>query len=154
MIITDAFLGEHAIFYAQFRLLDDTLPESIDIGLVVAQAALLGEALSSHANLEEELLFQELERKIGPAGPLAVMRTEHQQIETRLAGLADSITLDQAIDLFSRTIKLARAHFAKEEQILYPLAIQTLDIQELNRLGHTWSALRYVFVTSNIASSL
>jgi len=74
MKITDAFLGEHGVFYAQFSHLEQTVPNTAALGEVQAQAALLTAALETHAHLEEELLFSTLEPHLGQGGPLAVMR--------------------------------------------------------------------------------
>lgn len=146
MKITDGFLGEHAIFYAQFTFLEEKMPKAEDLSLVKAQGALLESALASHAALEEELLFQNLEPHIGPGGPLAVMRVEHNQIEGNLTALPRLETCVQAQDNLLQTIQIARAHFAKEEQILYPLSERTLGNDRLSELGEQWAARRKVMI--------
>ena len=51
--------------------------------------------LLTHASLEDELLFHELERDLpGDQGPLAVMREEHEQIECGLARLGGADPAD------------------------------------------------------------
>jgi len=88
MKITDALLGEHGVFYVLFHHLEtpaakDRIPDGPRDG-----AALLSEGLITHARLEDELLFAALEPHLGSrAGPLAVMRLEHQEIEEGLARL-------------------------------------------------------------------
>ncbi len=146
MKITDAFLGEHAVFYAQFDHMELTVPSEDSVTQVKTQAAVLGAALAGHAQLEEELLFQKLETHIGPGGPLAVMRMEHEQIEENLARLPDLETLEDARTVLLQTVKVAREHFAKEEQILYPLAERTLGIDHLTQLGEQWAGVRKVFI--------
>jgi len=148
MKITNAFLGEHAIFYAQFTFLEEEIPQIEDLSLVKAQGALLASALASHAALEEELLFQTLESFIGPGGPLAVMRMEHNQIEENLAAIPGHETSGQAREVLFQTIQIARSHFAKEEQILYPLAERALGHDQLFELGKQWAARRKVMVAS------
>lgn len=56
MKVTDALLGEHAVFYAQFDYLEKTIPPAKDLALVKSQGAMLTAALASHAHLEDELL--------------------------------------------------------------------------------------------------
>ena len=145
MMITDALLGEHAVFYAQFDYLEQSLPTADSLPLVKSQGAMLAAALAGHAQLEEELLFTTLEPHIGPMGPLAVMRMEHEEIEqTLLERLPAAQELDQARKLLLRVIEVAREHFAKEEQVLYRLAPQSLSAEILTDLGAQWAAHRAI----------
>jgi iron-sulfur cluster repair protein YtfE (RIC family) len=147
MKVTDAFLGEHAVFYAQFDLLESTVPTCGSAGQIRDHAALVAAALASHARLENDLLFVSLEPHLGTqGGPLAVMRAEHDEIE-------DGLTRIQAMDdlagvqrLMLDILRTARAHFAKEEQILFPTAEQALDEKTLTRLGAEWAVKRTVFL--------
>jgi len=82
MILTEALLGEHAVFYAQFDHLVQTVPGVGDLTIIQAQTALIASALATHAQLEEDLLFKALDPHLGEMGPLAVMRMEHQEIES------------------------------------------------------------------------
>jgi hemerythrin-like domain-containing protein len=144
MKITDALLGEHGVFYAQFSHLEQVVPQLADLALVKAQAALLTAALETHAHLEEELLFSALEPHLGQGGPLAVMRMEHQQIEEGLARLPGLTELVSARQLLLQVVEVARGHFAKEEQVLYPMAHQALDETTLAELGDRWAVQREV----------
>jgi iron-sulfur cluster repair protein YtfE (RIC family) len=150
MKITDAFLGEHAVFYAQFTFLEETLPKTKDLALIKSHGSMLGIALVGHAQLEEELLFQKLEPFIGSGGPLAVMRSEHKQIEGGLVRLSDLETLEQTRTVLLHTINVARGHFAKEEQVLYPLAERTLEGYRNTELGEQWADQRQVFIVRKI----
>ena len=144
MKITDAFLGEHAVFYAQFGYMEQVIPGATSVMQVKTQGAMLKAALEGHAKLEEELLFKNLESHIGPQGPLAVMRAEHDEIERSLESLPSIQELAQAQALLLKVIEVARNHFAKEEQILYPIAQQTLSPENLSDLGSEWAAHRSV----------
>lgn len=53
MKITDALLGEHAVFYAQFEHLRQSLPVADALTQVHSQGAMLAAALATHAHLEE-----------------------------------------------------------------------------------------------------
>lgn len=145
MKITDAFLGEHAVFYAQFDYLEQNVPEATG-NLVKSWGAMLAAALATHAGLEEDLLFTTLEPQIGSMGPLVVMRMEHDEIERSLEKLSSTQGEDQARELLLHTISVARDHFAKEERILYPIADQTLSSEKLDDLGSQWSARRTIFL--------
>jgi hemerythrin-like domain-containing protein len=146
MKITDAFLGEHAVFYAQFDHLEAKIPAMNSLEQVKIQGAMVEAGLKGHAGLEEELLFKTLEPLIGPMGPLAVMRAEHEEIERSLHVLPGVQELAQAQHLLLQVIAIAREHFAKEEQILYPTALQTLSAEELSELGKQWAEKRQVFL--------
>jgi iron-sulfur cluster repair protein YtfE (RIC family) len=144
MIITDALLGEHAVFYAQFNHLEQSIPAADTLSQVKSQGAMLAAALAGHANLEEELLFKTLETNIGSIGPLTVMRMEHDQIEGGLERLPSVLNLEQARELLLQIVEVARGHFAKEEQVLYPMASQALSAETLIDLGAQWAARRAV----------
>lgn len=86
------------------------------------------DGLRQHIRDEEEILFPAFEERIGmnaQAGPTAVMRMEHQQLEALLMDLAGPFdgaagreaTL-RAADALSR---LLGDHDAKEEDTLYPM---------------------------------
>ncbi len=144
MKITDAFLGEHAVFYAQFDHMEQMIPIAASVAQVKTQGAMLKSALAGHAQLEEELLFKNLESHIGPMGPLAVMRAEHDEIERSLESLPGTQDLAQAQALLLKVIEVARNHFSKEEQVLYPMALQTLTPETLSDLGSQWAERRSV----------
>lgn len=146
MKITDALLGEHGVFYAQFSHLEQVVPQLADLAVVQAQGALLTAALETHAHLEDELLFSALEPHLGQGGPLAMMRMEHQQIEEGLARLPGLGELVPARQLLLQVVQVARGHFAKEEQVLYPMAQQALGDAKLVELGTLWAAQREVVV--------
>lgn len=151
MKITDAFLGEHAIFYAQFAHIEQTVPGAECLCRVKHQAGLLAAALTSHARLEDDLLFVHLEPHLGTqAGPLTVMRAEHEEIENGLRALPDCDDLTEGKALFLRTVLVARQHFAKEEQILYPLALRALGEDALQELGEEWAELRSVSTRTEV----
>lgn len=142
--ITDALLGEHAILYGLFDQLAALV--SGDGGLAELRTAvgLLGPLLASHARLEEDLLFSALAPHLGSAGPLQVMRMEHDEIDRLLGRFSDAAELPVARDLLHSLNEIVRAHFAKEEQVLFPTATQVLDPALLTRLGEQWADQRAV----------
>jgi hemerythrin-like domain-containing protein len=145
MKITDALLGEHGVFYAQFDYMEKNISQATDLVLVKSQGAMLTAALATHAHMEDELLFVALEAHIDPQfGPLAVMRMEHHEIEGSLIRLQEVQDLPEAKHLLLHAVQTARAHFAKEEQVLFPMAQQMLETNKLNQLGAKWAELRKV----------
>ncbi|HEX9670722.1 MAG TPA: hemerythrin domain-containing protein [Thermoanaerobaculia bacterium] len=146
MKITDALRGEHGVL---LRMLEFVAGEARGASLGDAQAMgrLLRQAIESHAQLEDELLFCALEPSL-PAqqGPLAVMRMEHAEIEGSLERLARETAAEGAGALLLHLAEVARDHFAKEEQVLFPLAERVLPAERLVEIGTTWAERRAVLV--------
>lgn len=119
-----------------------------------AAAHLMDGELVSHARREDEALFPALERELGADdGPTGVMREEHRAIHARGALLRStldelervqhpalmrsgaelgSLAADGADAAALRAtgrefLSLIEDHFAKEEQILFPMAREVLD---------------------------
>ena len=143
--LVDMLLGEHGVLYALFNKIE-ALDKDASLDTVQGSIAVLSATLVSHAMLEEELLFSKLEQHIGAGGPLMVMRAEHEQIEGTLQNLPKISDAVQALRVVKETCGLARDHFAKEENILFPLARQTLGDEKLAELGGEWSRRREVVV--------
>ncbi len=139
--ITDALLGEHGVIYALLAHLENATFASAEEAR--AAAAMLHAGLESHAHIEDELSFVPLEGHLGTAGgPLAVMRMEHDEVERTLARLLEVDDVAEARTLAAHLGKTARDHFGKEEQVLFPMAEQMLDADELRRLGKEWATRR------------
>jgi hemerythrin-like domain-containing protein len=81
MKLTDALRGEHAILYQLFEAVRETLSESDDIAIIRNSVETLERILTSHAAIEDEFLFPELDSHIAEMGPLEMMRAEHQSID-------------------------------------------------------------------------
>lgn len=144
MKMTDALLGEHGVFYALFGYLEETLVTVQSADEVRRLASMLAAALVPHAVMENEILFPALEERIGPAGPIAVMRAEHDAIEGALTSLQDSDDADELKARILGAIKTAREHFKKEETVLFPIAVDRLDAGLLRQIGAKWAARRKV----------
>jgi hemerythrin-like domain-containing protein len=95
--------------------------------------------LRRHIGFEEEILFPEFEAASGMpsnAGPTAVMRAEHREIETLLEAIASGIG-DAAGDvaaLRARFHDVIGDHNVKEEQVLYPTTDYLLGAEAADRL--------------------
>ncbi len=146
MKLTDALLGEHGAFYALFDEIEALARSAGTHAQVQGSAAVLNALVRSHAMLEDELLFTALEPHLGEAGPLAVMRTEHEQIENALIGVEDASSLKEAAESVLPALAMARSHFQKEERVLFPMAEQVLDEEILTRLGWSWASARGVSI--------
>ncbi len=163
MKITDALKGEHGVFYAQFELLEEVVAPAT-LPVLKAQGAILAAGLTPHAQMENDLLFPALEAHLGTDGPTAAFRAEHAEIESAferlrqlrelnrdhnqidaaLARLPETPSLAEARDLIDEIVHAAREHFAKEEQMLFPMAEQLLGERTLEELGAEWARRRSV----------
>jgi len=146
MKITDALLGEHGAFYAQFDRLDEQLPVCRDVAEVREQAALLAAALVSHARIEDELLFAAMTRAEADPGLLEALESEHSAIADRLSRAQGTADLTLARNELLEAVSMARDHFAKEERLAFPLADELLGTPALQELGVSWAGRRDVFV--------
>lgn len=142
MKLTDALLGEHGACYALFDHVEAALPRLETLTEVRRVAELVGGALLSHSNLEDELLFPALEARIGSGGPLVVMRAEHNAIEGAIDAAIAAPDRDAAVAALRRAIAIVRPHFKKEERVLFAIAAQRLGDDELERLGAAWARAR------------
>ncbi len=146
MKMTDALLGEHGAFYAQFDRLEADLPHGTDEHQIREQAALLAAALISHARLEDEVLFRRMAEAGADVGLLATMEDEHQRIAALLDRAQVSAKQDTARAALLEAVALAREHFAKEERVAFPMAEAVLDEEVLEALGTAWAERRAVFL--------
>lgn len=142
MRITEAFIGEHAVLYPQLAAVEQAAPDYSVVGEARAHSALLAAALMSHAALEEELLFAEMASIPEAAGPLAVMTEEHRDIEASIGRAGGIAMLEEARDLLLHVVDVARPHFAKEEDVLFPMAERALPESRLIQLGDEWASRR------------
>ena len=123
--------------------LDKAAFDALDRGdLAVARTlfAHFARGLDRHIRFEEDVLFPAVETRAGlprHAGPTAVMRAEHVQIRTCLAGITDALAADGAgaVQIRARMLSVLGGHNLKEEQILYPMADRALGREEADALA-------------------
>ncbi len=135
MKITDALKQEHVVFIGMFDELDGMLTRNAEVAELKAKAALLAVGLISHANLERDTLFAALPNLGGGAGPIDVMKLEHDEIERGFVAIADESDAAKVRDALAHLLALARQHFDKEEQMLFVMAQEFLGEQTLVALG-------------------
>lgn len=145
MKITDAFLGEHGVFYAQFDWIEEVLSGGPGLDCTRHLAGMLASALATHAALENELLLDAAEAAAGSSvGPFVVMRQEHDEIEALVERAVRSDDGDRARRDLAEAIHRARDHFEKEEKVAFPMAEDVLGEAGLERAGETWGRRRRV----------
>ncbi len=144
MKLTDALLGEHAVIYDLFAYVRDRIGNTGDLGDIQAAVSVLDRLLVNHAEVEEALLFPNLEPHLGQAGPLAMMRAEHEGIIELLGAAKGETDVDALKTIIGQLLDLSYGHFEKEEGALFPMARQFLDEETLTALGDQWAESRKV----------
>lgn len=139
MLITDALLNEHGVFYLFLQHIERGLPTFDSLSVLQNRIAAFAFALEAHASLEDELLFNALEAHLGTnGGPLTVMRMEHDQITDLFGKIEAATELEPARIFVKRMLLVTRSHFQKEEQALFRMARQFLSEDQLTDLGAEW----------------
>ena len=86
--------------------------------------------LNTHiTDREEGHLFPALEAACGPAGPIAVMRMEHEQMRALVTQMNDALAAQEHqrfLGLGETLMMLTQQHNMKEENILYPMMDQVI----------------------------
>ncbi|MDP6954023.1 MAG: hemerythrin domain-containing protein [Alphaproteobacteria bacterium] len=153
MELTDALLGEHAVIYELFDQLRETVRNSNDIADIRRACATVEKVILSHARIEDELLFPSLEPHLGPMGPLAVMRAEHQEIDESLEALRSETDVAALKGAIGQFLALAAGHFQKEEMVLFGMTRQCLDESKLQELGQEWGTRRSVDLSGSAGAA-
>jgi hemerythrin-like domain-containing protein len=142
MKITDAFMGEHAVLYAQLDHLEEAVPRAKTAGEVKAMAAMLEAALASHAQLEDELLLDSLQPGLAQMGKLEKVQHEHDGICSGLAQVRTVRTRAEAQRRLLAVVQMAREEFDLEERVIFRIAEDTMHAETLEKLGRSWARKR------------
>lgn len=153
--IVDGLLGEHAVFYHLFDVIETRLDGAAGGGPgpdpdadpgpegVRALGEVLAALLKRHAQLEEELLFERVEQALGGRAPLDPLRNQHDDIETTL-GAALARSGEETAWMLREAIAVCMDHFMQEETQVFPIARDVLDEAALREIGAAWAKAREV----------
>lgn len=122
------------------RLSQDQLTELRTVSQMLLEA-------ESHHKREEDALFPRLEQQ-GINGPPSIMRLEHNELRKRKKALKELIERADRLEatnfsqelneLTGYIVPTLRSHIFKEDNILYPTALQAIR-------GDEWSSIRRQF---------
>ena len=144
MKITDAFIAEHAVIYAQLDHLEHAIPAARSLGEVKVMAGILQAALKPHAEAEDELLFNGLEPGLDQMGKLEKVQHEHDAICKGLEQIRTARTKKEAQRRLLSVVHLTRKEFDMEDRIIFRMAEELLREDTLLRLGKAWARKRFV----------
>lgn len=142
MKITDILRAEHTVFHHLFDHIEATAPRLKTLGEVKSLAVLIEKVMAPHSKTEDDLFIEPLEHCFEQLGQRDTFHDEHEQIDAMLTKVGKARELKVARKLLLRVIAAARAHFDKEERIVFPLAEQVLKATTLTRLGSEWMKRR------------
>jgi hemerythrin-like domain-containing protein len=133
-VVIDRLKNEHAAVLAR---IERDLPGLGDPRTAGGFLDFLEREVVTHFRLEEEALFPELARLAIAAGPLRVMDAEHGAFRALLAAGKAARKRGDGRGLSTAAADLAallRAHIAKEDGVLFPMALDVLDEEQMRRL--------------------
>jgi hemerythrin-like domain-containing protein len=142
MKITDVLRAEHAVFHSLFDYIESAAPRLKTLAEIRALAAAMGAITKGHSRTEDELLIAPLEHCIEQMGQAEAFHTEHEEIDRTLMLIQKVKSVSKARQLMLSAVTASRAHFNKEERILFPMAEKVLNIGSLKNLAGSWQRQR------------
>lgn len=128
-----------------FTLSQDDMAELRNVSQMLVEA-------ESHHKREEDALFPRLEQQ-GITGPPSIMRLEHDELRKRKKALKELTEtagkLNQAdftkqlTELESFIVPTLRSHIFKEDNILYPTALQAISENEWSTIKREFDEIGY-----------
>ncbi len=146
MDVTDALLGEHGVFHLLVEQLDDALGRCDNVAELRVAAEPLAISLLGHHRVEEETLLAPYERETGSLGPLKCLRHEHEQMNQLVRIIFRTADASELREQIRALLDIVRRHLAREEQLLFGLARQTLPEGARADSGAHWAQFRGVML--------
>lgn len=142
MKITEALFAEHLVFHNLFDRIEATAPQVKTLSELKLLAGLMESMLRAHSDTEDELFLGPLEHCFEQIGQRDQFLKEHQEMDGSLQRVQEATRLDAARKQLLAAVAHSRAHFDKEERIVFPLAERMLNAKTLTSLGQTWMEQR------------
>ncbi|MHC4937917.1 MAG: hemerythrin domain-containing protein [Planctomycetota bacterium] len=113
----------------------------------------------THHAKEEERLFPLMEEKGVPrdGGPIGVMCHEHGIGRRCIAAMKEAIEAEDRVRLRGISLEYAamlRAHIAKEDNVLFPMGVNILSADELERLDASFAEVPEAAAYVQLAADL
>jgi hemerythrin-like domain-containing protein len=142
MDILEVLQVEHGVLRRFLGLIERHADANPQANALVEVCSMAAQLLRSHVRMEDELLFKELEPRIAEYGPLVLLdhRGEHREIDVAFRKAAE--LGQESVGHALAAAKYARAHFAKEEKIIFSIARRALKAEVLAELGRRTPAYR------------
>ncbi len=140
MTIIDGLVAEHRVFLMLFDQVERALPGVKTVDEVALMCRLLEAPLHDHGGAETDLAYIALDNILHQQNRLTRLHHDHQEIDgflKRVEGIRD---LQQARTQLKAALDACRAHFAEEEQTVFPLIEKALQYETLQILGKVWKS--------------
>ena len=126
---------EHGFLAKMMDLIEEHAASSPRANPPVEVCRMAMDLLASHARMEDDLLFTALEPHVGAYGPLILVdhRNDHREILQNFE--AASKMGEGSVEKSLAAARFTRAHFDKEEKVLFTLARRALGKDELEELA-------------------
>ena len=131
--ITDVLRVEHILLRTMMTQVSDWLAASMSPETIRERVALLNVALETHAQREEQRLFDTLRRRSDAALHLVdMMVVVHDEVR----GLFEEIEAGaEPIERLWTILDLTETHFRREDKEVFPLAEELIEPEILIQLG-------------------
>jgi hemerythrin-like domain-containing protein len=125
------------------QLIDQEMDTEKNFNELIMKVEYLKAELDPHSEREEGVLFPMMAVYIGTtSGPIAVMEYEHDQAKSQIKAFLDKsvngeLTVEemkQSAELIKNAYFILSDHFAKEENVLFPMAERMLSNEEKEEL--------------------
>lgn len=134
MTITDVLRVEHGLLRAMMQALGDDLAKALPTEAMRQRAIMLGIALETHAQREEQMLFDPLRSRTATIRHLiTLMEIVHDEVRTLLEEIEDPARSTR--ERLWAILDLTEEHFAIEEAELFPMAELCLESETLVHLA-------------------
>jgi hemerythrin-like domain-containing protein len=126
---------EHGVLRRMMDLIEDHAVKNPRANPPTEVCRMALDLLASHARMEDELLFTALEPHVGAYGPLILVdhRNDHREIAACFQAAARMG--EGSVEKSLEAARFTRAHFDKEEKVLFTLARRALGKDELEELA-------------------
>lgn len=129
--ITSILLIEHRLLRELMHAMEQSLLAGMSAAALRERAAMLDVALDTHAIREEEQLFPQLRTRSGRAQHLVeMMELVHGEVRELFEQVQNDT--DPRRNLWT-ILEMTAAHFDREENEVFPLAISLMETEELLR---------------------
>jgi hemerythrin-like domain-containing protein len=140
MNLIDALLGEHGAVRCQLEHLRKSL-QGMPLDILKAEFGVVAAVLETHAKLEDDLIFKGLQSKLDFPDTI---HHEHEVIHDLVSRVMEQKDASDARRLLVRVMEAVERHFEKEEKVLFPAAVRTLDAARLTQAATLWAERRRV----------
>jgi hemerythrin-like domain-containing protein len=150
MTIIEALVAEHRIFLMLFDQMERELPAVKTVDEIVLLCRLLEAPLHDHGGAEADLAYIALDHILHQQNQLTRLHHDHQEIDVLLKRVEGIKDLPRARAKLKAALDACRAHFADEEETVFPMIEKALQPETLLILGRAWKSQSHLSQQSSM----